>query len=292
MSFKSIIHPTDFSDESKTAFNHALRLAVHEKSKFILMYSMPVEKKTLDWNKFPKVRDTLYKWNLIDKEASRTDIQKKLGVKVQKVIGTGENIVESVVGLLPQEEVDLIVLSTHGREGLSRILHPSISESISRKALVPTLFFPLNCKSFVSEKNGDINLKEILVPIDHNPKPQRAVEFAINMGKIYGNGKSRINIMHVLESRAPWSEKEMPEIDLPENEDCILRFEYKKESIDNEIMRVADEVNADLIVMATEGHTGFLDVLYGSTSEQVLRNSSCPILTVPVAHGKYFPRYY
>jgi len=275
-----------------TAFNHALKLALTERSRLILMYAMEEDKHTLDWDKFPKVRDTLYNWGLIHKDASRKDIYDKLGVEVQKIIGKGESIVDSVVGLVNEQDVDLIVLATHGREGLPRWVNTSKSEPIARKALVPTLFIPHNAKPFVSKDSGEIHLKEILVPIDHKPLPQRAIEFGINIGRRYGGNKSQIHIVHVLEKKKPWSETDMPEIYLPEGEDCIMRFEYKKKSIGDEIIRVADEIDADLIVIATEGHTGFLDVIYGSTSEIVLRNSNCPTLTIPVAHGEYLPRYY
>lgn len=292
MSFKSILHPTDFSEKSMVAFNHALKLALEEKSKLILMYAMEEGKHTLDWDKFPKVRDTLVEWGLINKGASRKDIYEKLGVEVKKIIGKGENIIDSVTGLIYEEQVDLIVFSTHGREGVPRWLHSSISESISRKALVPTMFIPHNSKPFVSPDTGLINLNEILVPIDHKPKPQRAVEFGINMGRIYGKGKTQLHIMHVFDNSNLLSKEDMPEIKLPDNENCIIRFEVRKNRIYEEIIRVAEEIGADLIVIATEGHNGFLDALFGSTSEQVLRHSNCPILTIPVAQGVYLPRYY
>jgi len=39
--------------------------------------------------------------------------------------------------------------------------------------------------------------------------------------------------------------------------------------------------SVDLVVMVTEGHTGILDAIMGSTTEQVIRKSPCPVLTVP-----------
>ena len=38
MSFKTILHPTDFSEQSMVAFSHALKLAIEEKARFIIMY--------------------------------------------------------------------------------------------------------------------------------------------------------------------------------------------------------------------------------------------------------------
>ena len=47
------------------------------------------------------------------------------------------------------------------------------------------------------------------------------------------------------------------------------------------IVQVAEEVAADLVVMATAGHEGFLDALRGSTTEQVLRQAKRAMLAVP-----------
>jgi len=291
MSFKSILHPTDFSEKSMVAFIHALKLAVEERSKLILMYVQEEDTYKLEWENFPKVRDTLYKWGLIEEKANRKDINEKLGVEVQKIIGKGENIIDSVAGIVHEEKVDLIVISTHGRGGWPRWLHTSISESISRKVLVPTLFIPDNSKPFVDSDNGQLNLSEILVPVDHKPDPQRAVEFGLNMGKIYGKGMSQIHVMHVLKKNDGSAEENLPNVQIPDDEDCIVRIEVNNSSVREEISRVADEIEADLIVMGTEGQNGFLDTFFGSTSERVLRLAKCPILTIPIANGDFILRF-
>ena len=52
-----------------------------------------------------------------------------------------------------------------------------------------------------------------------------------------------------------------------------------KEAVE-EIIRYADSVDADVIVMATHGRSGISHVLMGSTAEQVIRKASCPVLTL------------
>src|SRR5439155_22269948 len=47
-----------------------------------------------------------------------------------------------------------------------------------------------------------------------------------------------------------------------------------------QILRVADEAHANLIVMGTHGRTGLSRLLMGSVAEQVLRKATCPVLTV------------
>jgi nucleotide-binding universal stress UspA family protein len=52
--------------------------------------------------------------------------------------------------------------------------------------------------------------------------------------------------------------------------------------IEEQVLRTAEQGKADLIVMATEGHHGFLDALRGSTTERIVRAADCPVLAVPV----------
>ena len=183
-------------------------------------------------------------------------------------------------------------MSTHKKEWFSRLFSPSVSESIARKSSVPSLFFNHKSKPFVNENDGSISINEILIPIDHHPPAQNSIDLANLISKFYTFGAAHLNVEHVLEKKILNPQDEMPELELPDDGDYTLRFEFKKESIHDEIIRVANEIDADLIVMSTEGHNGLLDVLYGSTSEKVLHGSQCPVLSVPSINSEYLPRAY
>jgi nucleotide-binding universal stress UspA family protein len=49
----------------------------------------------------------------------------------------------------------------------------------------------------------------------------------------------------------------------------------------DEILKAEANWRPDLMVLATQGHIGFLDALRGSTTERVLRGAHCPVLSVP-----------
>jgi nucleotide-binding universal stress UspA family protein len=57
------------------------------------------------------------------------------------------------------------------------------------------------------------------------------------------------------------------------------RLEFS-DSASDEILQVADEIGADLIVLGTHGRTGLGRLLMGSVAEQVVRRARCPVLTV------------
>jgi nucleotide-binding universal stress UspA family protein len=62
-----------------------------------------------------------------------------------------------------------------------------------------------------------------------------------------------------------------------------VRFERLAREGDalEEIVKLAAAPPADLVVMTTAGHHGFLDALRGSTTERVLRRVGCPLLAIP-----------
>lgn len=70
---------------------------------------------------------------------------------------------------------------------------------------------------------------------------------------------------------------------LPEDPSWSWNRVHKRGEVIDEIIKEANRLSADLIAMMTEGHNGFLDALRGSVTEQVLRQSPCPVLAVPKA---------
>jgi len=71
---------------------------------------------------------------------------------------------------------------------------------------------------------------------------------------------------------------------MSERETWQWRMTYKQGHVERQILQAAHECRADLIVMTTLGHHSFLDALRGSTTERIVRNSTCPVLALP-AYG-------
>ena len=76
------------------------------------------------------------------------------------------------------------------------------------------------------------------------------------------------------------SKSEFPEIHVPEGPWQIERV-VRSGSPAAEIAAAAEETHANAIIMVTEGRDGFLDVLRGSTTSQVLQQTPCPLLSIP-----------
>ena len=100
---------------------------------------------------------------------------------------------------------------------------------------------------------------------------------AADMIALAGTGEAVIELIYVGEADA------VPAVDPPENFSGALERTARPGKVVDEIIAAAEQLPADLVVMATRGHQGLLDALRGSTTEQVVRRAPCPVLAVPAA---------
>lgn len=268
---QSVFHPSDFSEASQNAFHHALALALMGETRFTILH---VGGSRDSWTNFPSVRSTLEKWGLLEKGSSRSAVFEELKIRVEKIHLGGMNPFGATLGYLKEHPTDLIVLSTEGREGLPRWLKPSVAERLAQKSKTMTLFVPAGAGGFVSAKDGSLSLKKILVPVDRFPDPLPALEYATRAARLTPQAVEII-LCHVGDAAT------MPSVDLAENPAWIWKKIFVKGGVMEEIIKAAHTHKADLIVMATAGHEGILDAMRGSVTEQVLRQSPCPLLAVP-----------
>lgn len=132
----------------------------------------------------------------------------------------------------------------------------------------------------------------ILHPTDFSERSESAFQLACALTRDYG---ARLVVLHVAatvpplasgEALPPDTESQRREakdhLDRLEVRGADVRAERRLEEGEpvTEIFRVAQEIDASLIVLGTHGRTGLSRLLMGSVAEQVVRKSACPVLTV------------
>lgn len=270
---ESILHPTDFSEGSRTAFYHALKAALLAKSALTLLHVSPEQ--DIEWSEFPGVRETLERWGVLPADSPRSAVP-QLGIDVRKIVARQSDPVGAVLHYLSDHPADLIVLAAHQSEGRMRWLQQSRAEPLARRAAQMTLFIPGESPGFISSEDGSASLKRVLIPVAAAPRAQPAVEAAALLVRRLRASRGIFTLLHVGAKGA------MPSVDCPE----VPGWEWQRVTQDGEVIQVivdsAAQNQADLIVMTTDGRDGFLDALRGSHSERVLRLAPAPLLTVPV----------
>jgi nucleotide-binding universal stress UspA family protein len=200
-----------------------------------------------------------------------------------------------IVELAEQESVDLIVMPTHARRGFERLLVGSVTEKVARMSEIPVLTIP------PTDAPGDeFRLQKILFPTDFSDPADSALDEALDVAMEFDADVVMLHVVTIGDqdpANPDWSFPAIPEeyVDHVEQaaaaqleargaatpdrvtvSTCLVRgFDPAYE-----IARVAAEENADLIVMATHGHTGLMRALLGSTAGKVIRIAERPVLTI------------
>ncbi len=268
---KHIFHPTDLGHGSTTAFLIALRLAATTKSALTIMHVDGTGEG--EWSDLPGVRKTLSRWGMLKDEHDLEEFE-QTGMQVRKKLMKGKRPVSNCLDYLSEHRADLIVLATHQGSG-NNWRKRKVAEPLARGAGEPTLFVPENAKGLVDADTGKVNLRSILVPVMVNPDPQRAIDMAVSTAKALADGRVRFTFLHV------GGEYKAPVVTVPEHPNWTVEHMLRLGDPVQTIVEVAEATSADLVVMATKGHDGFLDMLRGSKTERVLRAVRCPIMAVP-----------
>lgn len=272
-----IVHPSDFSKSSRVAFAHALKIALQSKAELEIVH---VERhkigseKDVHWTEFPGVRATLARWNILSTGAKIEEVA-KTGLRVMKVLNSENDPLEAMVRYCEDHPPDLLVLATHQREGLSRWLHKQVAEPLARRSRAMTLFLPTQGRGFISPANGAVTLRRVLIPVDHTPSAQTALEEAYFLATGFSCSQVELRLLHV------GTERGMPTLSLPHRPGWKWEERLVPGDAVERILKEDADWSPDLIVMATQGHMDFLDALRGSTTERVLRGAHCPVLAVP-----------
>lgn len=272
---RAVLHPTDFTTSSELAFAHALKIALAGQTRLDLLHVEARERDELDWTAFPGVRQTLAGWGLLAGDSPPEAVAERLGVRLRKVQVHDRDAVHAILRFQEKHPSDLIVLATHGREGLPRWLHGSIAEPLARKAESATLFVPHGLPGFVAPASGAVQLRQILIPVDHAPRPDPVVRRVGQLCQLLGADGVAVRLLYV------GAADEMPAVRLPAALAGQVERLVRSGDVVEAILAAAREPATDLIAMATAGHQGFLDALRGSTTERVLRQAPCPVLAVP-----------
>jgi nucleotide-binding universal stress UspA family protein len=138
---KRIMSPIDFSHPSADAVEEATDLAAHFKAEMLLVYVVPAIPKlpsTVSMFKEGEYEQALHR----DAQQHLDEMAKKIsqkGIKVRTLVGTANDVGMELVRLAEHENVDLIVIATHGMTGWRRLAFGSVTEKVVRTAECPVL---------------------------------------------------------------------------------------------------------------------------------------------------------
>ena len=290
MQLKNLLLTTDFSDLARTAYGAAAALAkryearlhlVHAEQPLPAIYGVP----------FEKLRPEFLKD--LQQEASHPALK---GLEVESHLLYDAAPFEKILDLCREAAMDLIVMATHGRSSLGHLFLGSYTERVVRLATVPVL----TCRKKEGLEPSSFP-RSVLVPFDFSDNARAVFPTANFLGKHQGVEFTFLKVFPALDEffyhRYPtqklveeWRELTKRETVLAAEEFSKLRekelpalratFESRDGDPNKEIIKRAEELQSDLILMATHGWTGVKRFFLGSVAEKIVRTAPCSVWTV------------
>ncbi len=298
---RNILCPVDFSMFSAPSLEHAIVLAKWFGSEITGMFVVPVGVPVVVDGIGPAVppppaedRDQLTQ--ALDK---LLEPAARVGVRVHAEVMDGEPV-KRILQRAEAIPADMIVMGTHGHGGFERLVLGSVTEKVLRKATCPVLTVPNPGSGTLSPR--ELLFGTIVCPVDFSEASLSALTFAIALAK---ESHGHLLVVHVLE-QIPDDPRalmhfNMPnyrsflELDVAERlKKAIPEADRERAGIEDviltgkahgEIQRLAKERGAGLIVMGVTGRSALDMALFGSTTNQLVRTATCPVLTIRSSLG-------
>lgn len=292
-----ILFPTDFSTVAEDAFSHAAHLAMqYDAEVYVFNVVTPQEADESNPMEYLPLqasddRDGLY-YVPSDRVSVETPANEEGAVRV--VYGQIQSVspAEAIIEQAESNDFDLIVMGTHGRRGIDRLLSGSVSEEVVRQAPCPVFTILAG-----EEPTHGPYVDRVLAPVDLSEQSAMVVDHAAELARTYD---APLDLLHVVEETAYPSAYGIDPVapDFPDLQDradeamqeLVARAQRRVGEVTSnvEVGYPAHEIvdfvkardGAGLIVMATHGRTGLKRFVIGSVAEKVVRTSPCPVFTL------------
>jgi nucleotide-binding universal stress UspA family protein len=217
------------------------------------------------------------------------------GVPMHFTVEEG-NVVNEILSEAAEHHADLIVMGTHGRSGFDRVALGSVTEKVLRRAPCPVLTVP-PADTTVPVADGP-PFKRIVCAVDFSDASLKGLDHAVTLAQ---EDDAQLFVTHVIawpddatlppalaqaitSTRREWEHEKLRQLQqlVPESARTWCRPEtvLRVGSPARELLRLAAERDADLIVMGVHGHGAIDRALFGATAHKVVRDARCAVLTV------------
>lgn len=202
-------------------------------------------------------------------------------------------IADVLAGYAKRNDIDLIVISSHGRRGIARLSLGSVTDSLIRGTTTPVLVVKPRASYLTPEAAKEFH--HIVVPLDGSALAEQILARVVPLAKME---EAEVTLLHVLapsadayendeERRVPWWEKKVASAKAYLTRRAAeLRAEGVPAAIEvvigelvpTTITEYARRAGADLIAIATHGRGGFARVIRGSVADAVTKSAMSSIL--------------
>jgi nucleotide-binding universal stress UspA family protein len=297
---RRILCPVDFSDYSRRALDHAIAIARWYESTVTALHvfsPVPIAAYGPSPVAFePIVLTKADRDRLLASTKAFVEAESAPGVPIEAAVREGNTAAE-ILDQAANMSADLLVIGTHGRSGFERLLLGSVTEKVLRKACCPVLTVPRRLPDAVPP--GPVLFKRMLCAVDFSECSMHALKYALSLAQEADGcltvvhvlapelvGQVAIGEEHVslaaLQRQHEQEARQLLEQAVPETVGAYCKADslLRRGKPWREILQVASERQAELIVMGVQGRGAADLMFFGSTTQHIVREATCPVLTL------------
>lgn len=277
---QNILVPTDFSPCASFAVKAAALLAEkHEAMLHIISCTTPIQGKS-DTQKLPGEEDSAYKRQINNTNVLLEDLENSLKVRHENIIHKQVfgALVEAIQVYIEENQIDLIVMGSHGVSGKNEYFIGSNTQKVVRKVHVPVLV--------VKNPMESINFKKVVFASEFNLKDKIVFKKMID---IVGMDQPEIHLVMI--NTLGWfgqpyalskaAMEGFKELCYPLK--CQTHF-YRDLNVDAGIRHLSDDIKADLITISNLERHPIKRIFAGSSVEALVNHSEIPVLSMDIKH--------
>lgn len=217
------------------------------------------------------------------------------GCMVRTRLARPDRVDDAILAVADEEQVDLILLCSHGRTGAERWFLGNVSERIIRRSAAPVLLVHADPDAPDWRQALVPRYRSLLLPLDGTPLADTALAFA----QALPVQPERVSLVRADDIPVEVSENFLkPDVFKPYRDEieqdlkaraarltgtevrCLVRPGMAWQAVVEE----ADERKPDLMVLATRARRGLSHLAFGSVAEKIARHASCPMLLLKEVH--------
>lgn len=273
---KRILVPIDFSEYSVEALKVAAKIAKKNNFEIILLHILEMPHLSSDpfgdSNSIPEI--IFFKNIAIKKLEDLMDSEFLEGIDLLESIEFNK-VDLGVIDAATKNNIDLIIMGSHGTSGFKELLVGSNTEKIVRHSKIPVLV--------IKKEQQEFAPNHIVFASDFSEESKEPFAKMLKFAKIFNSKLSLVTIC----SPASFKTTAATELTM---KNFASNFElqnysshiYNDTNIENGIVNFANAVEADLIGICTHGRTGLTHFFNGSISEDLVNHTARPIMTFKI----------
>ncbi len=296
LNINRILVAYDFSPCADEALRVAYRYAARYKADLHVLFALLLHEDAYGLVSYPEGHSDAMAAQLEEMVEKHAEMVEEDTVEITHAIVRDVAAGPAILRYAEEHNMDLVVMGTHGRRGLRRMLLGSVAEEVVRMAKCPVL-------TVHQAINDEARTPMIIVPVDFSKHAMQSLSYAKHLA---ARKNYRVHLLHIVEETFHPAFYQSDAVSVfgvqPELESMAqqhmeqmfaeapgpyvdVTYEVRTGNAASEICAIADHEKASLIVMATHGLSGFEHFLMGSVAEKVVRMAATPVFCIK-AFGK------